>query len=143
MNGDTRRAIEADCIRVMTQQLFYLDERRYDDLLPLFLPDATWQRNGETFKGRDAIAAAMTARPADWVVRHVATNFLADAETERRAHVTFYITAYLSQKPDDAAMREIEGPYLVLVVNADLDRTPDGWKISNQVNRREFKFASA
>lgn len=122
----------------LTQRLHtfisYLDERRYDDLIAMFLPDGRWLRQGRWLDGRAAILEALQARPASMRVRHVITNARVSRRSADSASVEAYMTAY--------RQLEGQGPTLFsinLVSNAF--RKVDGeWMLAEQQLVREFEF---
>ncbi|MGE0803542.1 MAG: nuclear transport factor 2 family protein [Lautropia sp.] len=141
MNVGLRREIEADCARVLQQQVHCLDERRYEELVDLFLPDGVWHRGGETFRGRTAILGAMRARPTGWIVRHVVSNVLITTDDAANASAVLYLTAYLFEGGPADETPSIPGPRRLVIVTARLARAAGGWQIAEQRNRREFEFS--
>ena len=124
----------------LTQRLHgffsHLDNRRYDDVLNLFLPQGRWLRQGRWLEGREAILVALEARPASMKVRHVISNLVVTPVTEGEAHVEAYMTAY--------RQLENEAPTLFrfnLVTN--VFRLDGGaWMLAEQQLLPEFEFTS-
>ena len=78
--------------------------------------------------------------------RREAAQYL-QALGQRRCELTVgscYLTAY---RHDDGQAKSgppsISSPYLLLVVTARFERVEQGWRIQEQVMKREFEFAGA
>lgn len=99
--------IAAQTVADLTQLLhaFFarLDERRYDELLALFLPEGRWLRQGRWLQGRAEIRAGLEARPATMRVRHVISNVLVLPGEGDDLRVQAYMTAYRQQAGEAAA----------------------------------------
>lgn len=134
----TQPRARTDDIVELTQQLHafigHLDERRYDALARMFVPQGRWLRQGRWLEGREAILDAMAARPATMRVRHIISNVQVAMEGENAARVTAYMTAY----------RQLEGgtPALFSVSRVEnLFQGQDGhWVLAEQQLLREFEF---
>lgn len=131
----------ADAIVQLTQRLHaffgHLDERRYEPLVGMFLPEARWLRQGRWLEGRPAILAALHERPADMRVRHVASNVLVRGGQGDEATVDAYLTAF---------RQPAGGPPALFSLNtvATAFRRVDGrWMVAEQRMVREFEFPVA
>ena len=131
----------SDYVVQLTQRLHvffsHLDERRYDALTAMFLPEGRWLRQGRWIEGRVAILQAMQARPASTRVRHIISNVLVTPKDADEMQVEAYITAY----------RQVEGqkPHLFsinLVSNTFRRRTGE-WMLAEQQLIRDFEFEAA
>lgn len=131
----------AEEITQLTQALHrffsHLDERRYEDLAALFLPEARWLRQGQWLEGRQAILGAMAARPASVRVRHIISNILVTRRCGSDAEVEAYLTAY--------RQREGERPTLfsINLVGNVFRRDAGAWRLAEQRLVREFEFEGA
>lgn len=122
----------------LTQQLHaffrHLDERRYEELAAMFLPEGRWLRQGQWLDGREAILAAMRTRRATMRVRHIISNVVATRRSRDEAEVQAYMTAY----------RRLEGqPPALFSINlvGNVFRRQDGrWMLAEQQLVREFEF---
>lgn len=135
----TDNQVPAELVVQLTQRLhaFFqlLDERRYEDLSTLFLPEGRWLRQGRWLEGRGAILAALQARPAGMRVRHLLSNVIVTPTAgEDEARVQAYLTAY----------RQLEGqPPALFSINLvdNVFRRQDGqWLLVEQQLVREFEF---
>ncbi len=130
----------ADIVQ-LTQRLHaffsHLDERRYEALVGMFLPDGRWLRQGLWFEGREAIVQALRARPATLRVRHIISNVHVAAAGPDTAQVDAYMTAY----------RQLEGqaPSLFTVsrVANTFRRAQGEWMLAEQQLVRDFEFEAA
>jgi hypothetical protein len=128
-----------------TNRFFWcLDEFRYEELVSLMEPEATWHRQGKVLRGHAQVLAALSERPATMRIRHVITNlFVADA-TDDTADIVAYMTAYRHDDGTDRPMpRTIPGPFRVLLVKGKFRRTGGQWLIAELAATNEFEFASA
>ncbi len=64
-----------DTLAQLTYRFFYyLDERRFADLLRMMKPDAVWHRQGKHLEGHVEILAELESRSTTQRIRHVITN---------------------------------------------------------------------
>jgi SnoaL-like domain len=132
-------------LQQITHRFFYfLDERRYEDLLALMREDAVWHRQGKVLKGRAAILAALEERSRTQRIRHVITNVFLDKEDEKTASLIAYMTAY---RFDNGSVTTgsvtIDGPFRFLLVRTQFVREAGKWRIAEQAATPEFEFRSA
>lgn len=112
----------------------HLDERRYEELACMFLPDGRWLRQGQWLEGREAILGAMSARPTTMRVRHVISNVVVAQRSAQEASVQAYLTTYRRLENQAPALFSIN-----LVGN--VFRRSDGrWLLAEQQLVREFEF---
>ncbi|MBB3180832.1 nuclear transport factor 2 family protein [Variovorax sp. Sphag1AA] len=140
MDRDVERAIECDCGQTLLRFYDAFDAWDYEGMAALFTPDGVWHRAGKALRGRQAIIAEMHRRPTSQVIRHVVTNLIVDAQDAVHANARLYLTVYRH----DAGERRVvpaplQGPALVLVVTAKLQRLSEGWRIAEQTMNREFE----
>lgn len=125
----------------LTQQLhlffLHLDERRYDALAFMFLPQGRWLRQGQWLEGRAAILGALQARPATMRVRHLISNVVATASSADEAQVDAYLTAYRQLQGQPPALFSIN------VVGNVFRRQAGGWMLAEQQLVRDFEFPSS
>lgn len=125
----------------LTQRLHaffsHLDERRYEALAAMFLPQGRWLRQGRWVEGRAAIAQALQARPASMRVRHVISNVLVSASSPDEMRVEAYLTAY----------RQLEGQapslFSINTVANTFQRSAGEWMLAEQQLVREFEFEAS
>lgn len=125
----------------LTQRLHaffsHLDERRYEDLAAMFLPQGRWLRQGRWVEGRAAIVQALQARPASMRVRHLLSNVLVTAHSPDEMRVEAYLTAY----------RQLEGQapslFSINTVANTFQRSAGEWMLAEQQLVREFEFEAS
>jgi hypothetical protein len=130
-----------DDVVQLTQRLHaffsHLDERRYEALAAMFLPDGRWLRQGRWLEGRGAILEALNARPASMRVRHAISNVLVTGASADAMQVDAYMTAY----------RQLEGqPPSLFSLNlvSNTFRLAGGqWMLVEQQLVRDFEFEAA
>ena len=95
MTDDERRAIEADCERLIKQYVNLNDAQDWPAVAALYTEDAVFRRpsGGEPIIGREAILASFLARPPR-VQRHVIANVVVDVEDETHARAFCAILLY-------------------------------------------------
>lgn len=90
MTEDQRRAIEADCARLIALYANLNDEARWEDIAALYADDGLMTRPtapDAPIVGRAAILAAFQARPPR-KTRHVCSNVVIDVEDHASARGT-------------------------------------------------------
>lgn len=90
MTEDQRRAIEADCARLIALYANLNDEARWEDVAALYTDDGLMTRPtapAAPIVGRAAILAAFQARPPR-KTRHVCSNVVIDVEDHASARGT-------------------------------------------------------
>jgi SnoaL-like domain len=129
----------------LTNRFFYcLDEFRYQDLVALMTPDASWHRQGKVLRGAADALAALSERPSTMRIRHVITNFFVAEADGDSASTIAYMTAYRHDDGTERPMpRTIPGPFRVLLVKTRFSRQQDGWLIAEQSATSEFEFQPA
>ena len=130
-----------DPIDVVTKVYYYLDERRYQDILELFVPDGKWFRKEKWRQGRADILASLNERPATQIVRHVITNAHLDQLNADQAVVRAYMLSYTF---DDGAMHQtpidLAGPNKLFVMEGNLSMVGSVWKLTSLSSCTEFSF---
>ena len=125
----------------LTQRLHaffsHLDERRYEDLAAMFLPQGRWLRQGRWVEGRAGVVQALQARPASLRVRHLLSNVLVTAHSPDEMRVEAYLTAY----------RQLEGQapslFSINTVANTFQRSAGEWMLAEQQLVREFEFEAS
>jgi hypothetical protein len=132
----------SDLQQLVHRFYYYLDERRYQDLVDLMRRDAVWHRQGKILRGREEVMAALNQRPASQVIRHVITNMFLDQESEGDVRLIAYLTAY---KYDDGTMTttrplSIDAPFRFLLIKKHFVRDGGRWWIVESEGTAEFEF---
>ena len=123
MTDDERRAIEADCARLIALYANLNDAARWDDVAALYAEDGVMVRptapDAPTV-GRAAILAAFKARPPR-TTRHVCSNVVIDVESADEAR-------------GESAMLLFTGAAEPLVgsFHDRFVRTADGWRFAER-----------
>jgi hypothetical protein len=147
--GPPRREADdlAACRELALRASMLMDANDGPAMAALFTPDlifirpTTWPQ--ATIRSRDALVAAIAARPAGLVSRHLLTNLLATRLDSDTVQVRSYFTHFSGTGPPDAlgalplagALRSL-GEYEDQMV-----RTAAGWRIARRVGR--FAFGGA
>jgi hypothetical protein len=144
MDTATRIAIEWDCSQLLLRFYDCFDSFDYDGMAALFTPDGVWHRAGKALQAHSGMVAELSTRSTTQTVRHVVTNLIVQAQDQSHARGSCYLTAYRHDDGQPSAKPpSISSPYLLLVVTAQFARVAQGWRISEQVMKREFEFAGA
>jgi len=127
---DERRAIEADCERLIKRAINLGDAHDWLAVAALYTEDARFARPsqpGVFVEGREAILASFLARPPR-AQRHVVANVVVDVEDADHARAFSVIVLYQG-----------EAAPLVGTYTDRLVRTPEGWRFAERVGGLDFR----
>ena len=130
MTEDERRAIEADCERLIKRAINLGDAHDWPAVAALYTEDARFARPsqpGVFVEGREAILASFLARPPR-AQRHVVANVVVDVEDADHARAFSVIVLYQG-----------EAAPLVGTYTDRLVRTPEGWRFAERVGGLDFR----
>ena len=130
MTEDERRAIEADCERLIKRAINLGDAHDWAAVAALYTEDARFARPsqpGVFVEGREAILASFLARPPR-AQRHVVANVVVDVEDADHARAFSVIVLYQG-----------EAAPLVGTYTDRLVRTPEGWRFAERVGGLDFR----
>ena len=130
MTEDERRAIEADCERLIKRYANLGDAQDWPAVAALYTEGARFARPsqpGVFVEGREAILTSFLARPPR-VQRHVVANVVVDVEDADQARAFSVIVLY---QGDTAP--------LVGTFTDKLVRTGDGWRFAERVGGLDFR----
>jgi hypothetical protein len=142
MTDDERRAIEADCERLIKRYVNLNDAQDWQAVAALYAEDARFarpSRPGEFIVGRAAILASFLARPPR-AQRHVIANVVVDAESPATARAFSVIVLYQGdpappgELPAMSADSPLVGTFRDLIV-----LTEDGWRFAERIGGLDFR----
>ena len=141
MTEDERRAIEADCERLIKHYVNLNDAHDWAGCAALYTPDARMGRpsGGPAIEGREAILAAFTARPPR-AQRHTVSNIVVEVADAEHASAFSVIVLYQGepagegQLPAKSANSPLIGWYRDRLV-----RTSEGWRFAERIGGLDFK----
>ena len=95
MTEEERRAVEADCERLIKHYVNLNDAQDWPAVAALYTADAVFRRpsGGDPIAGREAILASFLARPAR-AQRHVMANVVVEADDADHARAFSIIVLY-------------------------------------------------
>jgi hypothetical protein len=132
---DLKRQIEWDCTQLLHCFYGYLDEKRYKEMVDLFVPEGAWVRLGEELRGPAAILEAMDGR-VDWLTIHVVTNIRVNVVSLNEAQTIQYVTLYRQEGYDPAKGPALVVPPIGVLRHADqLVRRNGEWKFLRKTSR--------
>jgi hypothetical protein len=135
IDRNVEREIELDCARLLHRFYGFLDEKRYSEMVNLFLPEGAWVRLGEELLGPEAILEAMDGRN-DWLTVHVVTNIRVTVVNINEAHTVQYVTLYRHEGYDAAEGPALVVPPIGVLRHADhLVRSQGEWKFLRKTSR--------
>jgi ketosteroid isomerase-like protein len=139
---DERRAIEADCERLIKHYVNLNDAQDWPAVASLYTEDARFARPsqpGVFVEGREAILASFLARPAR-AQRHVIANVVVEVEDADHARAFSVIVLYMGDAADDGGL-PVQDPKSPLVgtFTDRLVRTRDGWRFAERVGGLDFR----
>ncbi|MFC4256777.1 nuclear transport factor 2 family protein [Altererythrobacter xixiisoli] len=142
MNEEQRRAIEADCERLIKLYVNLNDAQDWDAVAALYTEDARFARPskpGEFVEGRAAILTSFTARPPR-AQRHVISNIVVDVEDADNARGFSVIVLYMGDRPEDGGL-PVQDPKSPLIgtYTDRLVRTAEGWRFAERVGGLDFR----
>ncbi|MXP26609.1 nuclear transport factor 2 family protein [Altererythrobacter indicus] len=142
MTDDERRAIEADCQRLINLYVNLSDAQKWEELVALYTPDARFARPSkpdEFVEGRAAILEGFTARPAR-AQRHVIANTVVGVVDADHATAFSVIVLYLGEaaEPGELPAMSAKSP-LVGTFTDKLVRTADGWRFAERIGGLDFR----
>jgi len=142
MNEDERRAIEADCARLIHQYINLNDAQDWAGVAALYTPDARFarpSRPGEFIEGRPAILASFTARPPR-AQRHVIANVQVDVDGPDSARAFSVIVLYMGDAAEDGGLPVMDPKSPLIGFYRDrLVRTAEGWRFAERVGGLDFR----
>jgi len=139
---EERRAIEADCERLIKHYVNLNDAQDWPAVAALYTEDARFarpSRPGVFVEGRAAILASFLARPAR-AQRHVIANVVVEVEDADHARAFSVIVLYMGDVPEGGGLpvQDAKSP-LVGTFTDRLVRTPDGWRFAERVGGLDFR----
>jgi hypothetical protein len=142
MTEDERRAIEADCERLIRLYVNFNDAQDWEGCATLYTPDARMGRPSQpgTFvEGRSAILAAFRARPPR-AQRHTVSNVVVDVEDADHARAFSVIVLYQGEPSPDGGLPVMSANSPLVGWYRDrLVRTANGWRFAERVGGLDFK----
>ena len=143
MTPEARRAVEAECARLINLYANLNDAGRWPEVAALYTPDAVMIRPTAPeapIHGRDAILASLLSRPPR-VTRHLCTNIVVEVAGEDQATAESAILLFTGAGAGDGVPRPDPGPPKVGAYHDRLVRTGEGWRFAER--RGSLLFAAA
>ena len=140
MTEEERRAIEADCERLIKLYVNLNDAQDWPAVAALYTDDAVFRRpsGGEPISGRAAILASFLARPPR-VQRHVIANVVVEVEDADRATSFCAILLYQGDPVSEGLPEMSASSPLVGWFRDKLVRTAEGWRFAQRTGGLDFK----
>ncbi|MGB6449631.1 MAG: nuclear transport factor 2 family protein [Steroidobacteraceae bacterium] len=133
-------AIERACARLVLQSIRVFDEQDWLAYASLFTEDGVFLRANlpdEPLAGREAIRAALAARSATRLTRHLCTNIEIDVLDAEHARGLCYLVLYAGDalQSESAAGRSADPTQRVGEYRDVFVRTSEGWRIDRREGR--------
>ena len=142
MTDDERRAIEADCERLIKRYVNLNDAQDWAAVAALYTEDARMGRPSQpgTFvEGRAAILAGFRAR-SPRAQRHVIANVVVDVESPANARAFSVIVLYQGEPAREGELPAMSAHSpLVGTFTDKLVLTGDGWRFAQRVGGLDFR----
>jgi ketosteroid isomerase-like protein len=137
MSPQQRLEIEHACQKVMLKSISTFDDRDFAGFAALFAHDGVFVRANqptEPLVGQDAILAALNARPADRLTRHLCTNIEIDVIDADHAigRCYLYLFSASSSAPEQVGGRPADSTQRLGEYLDRYARTPEGWRIARR-----------
>jgi hypothetical protein len=138
MRSEDQMLIERACEQVLMRSIRTFDERNWRGFADTFATDGVFVRANQPNQplvGREAILAALQARPADRLTRHLCTNVQIEVLDSDHAKGLCYLYLFsAAATPPEKAIGGPADPLQRIGEYADeYVRTPQGWRISRRV----------
>ena len=142
MTDDERRAIEADCERLIKRYVNLNDAQDWEAVAELYTEDARFARPskpGEFIEGRAAILASFRARPPR-AQRHVIANIVVDAESRASARAFSVIVLYQGEPATAGELPAMSADSPLVGTFTDrLALTEEGWRFAERLGGLDFR----
>ena len=142
MTDDERRAIEADCERLIKHYVNVNDAQDWEAVAALYTEDARFARPSkpdEFVHGRAAILESFLARPAR-AQRHVIANTIVDVEGPDTARAFSVIVLYQGEPAEPGELPAMDPKSPLIGTFRDLIvRTPEGWRFAERIGGLDFR----
>jgi hypothetical protein len=142
MDRDERRAIEADCERLIRRYVNLNDAQDWHAVAGLYTENARFARPskpGEFIEGRAAILAAFLARPPR-AQRHVIANTVIEVEGPAIARAFSVIVLYQGDPVGEGELPAMSADSPIVGTFTDrLVLTEDGWRFAERIGGLDFK----
>ena len=142
MTPETRRAIEADCTRLINHYANLTDAHDWEAIVALYTEDGLMTRPtapDAPIVGRKALMEAFTARPPR-ISRHVCANIVVDVESETEASAFSVILLFTGKEADDGGLPiKGEGGPLVGTYHDKFKKTDEGWRFAERRGALSFR----
>ena len=142
MTEGERRAIEADCERLIRRYVNLNDAQDWEAVANLYTEDARFARPskpGEFIEGRAAILESFLARPTR-AQRHVIANTVVEVESPTEARAFSVIVLYMGDAADDGGLPVMDAKSPLVGTFTDrLVRTPEGWRFKERAGGLDFR----
>jgi ketosteroid isomerase-like protein len=139
---EERRAIEADCERLIKRYVNLSDAQDWPALAALYTEDARFARPSQPglfIDGREAILASFLAR-APRAQRHVIANVVVDVEDGRHASAFSVIVLYQGDPAPGGELPAMSAHSpLVGTFTDKLVRTREGWRFAERIGGLDFR----
>lgn len=138
MRSEDAMLIEHECEQVLLRSIRTFDERDWQGFADTFAPDGVFFRANQPTQpltGREAILAALKARPADRLTRHLCTNVQIEVIDQDHAKGQCYLYLFsATATPPEKAMGGPADPVQRIGEYSDeYVRTDQGWRIARRV----------
>jgi SnoaL-like protein len=137
-----RRAIEADCERLIKHYVNLNDAQDWPAVAALYTEGARFarpSRPGEFVHGRAAILASLRARPPR-AQRHVIANIVVDVESPSSARAFSVIVLYQGEAAAEGELPALGADSPVIGTFTDrLVLTADGWRFAERIGGLDFR----
>ena len=141
MTEEQRRAVEADCARLIHAYAWANDAQDWAACAALYTEDAVFRRpsGGDPVIGRAAILAGFTARPAR-AQRHAVASILVDVVSADEARARSVIVLYMGDAAEDGALpvQDAKSP-LIGTYTDRIVRTAEGWRFAQRTGALDFR----
>ncbi|WEK45934.1 MAG: nuclear transport factor 2 family protein [Candidatus Andeanibacterium colombiense] len=141
MTEDERRAVEADCARLINHYVNCNDAQEWEQVAALYTEDAVFKRpsGGDPIVGRPAILASFLARPPR-AQRHVIANIVVDVVSASEATAFSAIVLYQGDVTADGTLPvQAANSPLIGWFRDRIAKTAEGWRFAEREGGLDFR----
>ena len=129
-NADQERAIEWQCLKVLTSFYRSIDTANCGGIGSQLHPEGTWIRAGNKIRTQEEITADFAARPQGQILFHVVNNAIFKHRSSTHVDFSLYLSVARGRAtlapPEPNVFQGVQGIHLC---QGEMWRTPEAWKI--------------
>ena len=119
------------CAQLISAYAWYVDQKRYEELIELFTEDGALRRPDVEVVGRTAILEVMKQRSAKVICRHMCSTQVISLTSSSEAEAITYFTYYQAESSDEG-VPGLDGPVAIGEYHDRFHRIEVGWRFAER-----------